>query len=201
LRDPLHAESDFAAAENLAQLIIKSRPPTDENVIRAHNLKGLLIARDPLKSEKAIEEFRTAIRLDPKFAAPHYNLVNLLRGQGKFDELKNEYDILTRLDPDLAKQLQDGTGSGIAEGGDEAGDGRARNQRAQAFRSHASWPSHRRSSAIGVRDRVGALRGGWHDAVFPIARRGPLRSIGDEAGVTPARLGADKRLAANGGSS
>jgi tetratricopeptide (TPR) repeat protein len=112
----LYAEDKFTAAEALADQIIATRPPDDENAIRAHNLKGLLIASDPLKSEEAIKEFSTAIKLDPKFAAPRYNLVNLLRGRGKLDEANRELEILTRLDPDLAKKLENGAG-GVAEGG------------------------------------------------------------------------------------
>ena len=52
---------------------------------------------------KAIECFRKAIELDPKFASTHFNLGNALRGQNKLDEAIAEYKEAIRLKADHAE--------------------------------------------------------------------------------------------------
>ena len=47
----------------------------------------------------AIQEYRKAIELDPKYAIAHYNLGNVLSDQGKLDEAVAEYKKAIERDP------------------------------------------------------------------------------------------------------
>ena len=70
-------------------------PETGEQV---HNHAGN--ARDDEgKPDEAIAEFRTAIGLEPKDAAPHINLGTTLSNQGKLDEAVAEFRTAIGLDP------------------------------------------------------------------------------------------------------
>jgi Tfp pilus assembly protein PilF len=65
---------------------------------RAHVLMGTTLGRqeDP---DGALREFRTAAELAPTAAAPHFNIANVLAGQGKLDEAAEAYRRTLRLDP------------------------------------------------------------------------------------------------------
>jgi tetratricopeptide (TPR) repeat protein len=132
----LYATGDLAGATRLADQIIDSLPPDDENVMRAYNLKGMIAddqhdeknaatfylrypdsayARSNLgvlrynqgKLEEAISEYRLAIRLDPKNAAAHVNLGNALLDQGKLEEAISEFRLAIQLDPKNASAHYD----------------------------------------------------------------------------------------------
>jgi tetratricopeptide (TPR) repeat protein len=49
--------------------------------------------------EKAIEQFRTAIRLTPDFVTPHLNLGYTLAAMGRLDEAIREYEAVLHLEP------------------------------------------------------------------------------------------------------
>ena len=72
--------------------------------------------------------------------------------------------------------------------------GTERQQRylAQAFSSHASWPSLRRSSALHVLDRIGSTAPERYDVVFPVAWTGTGRQPGRRAGVLTLKLVRDR---------
>jgi tetratricopeptide (TPR) repeat protein len=64
--------------------IIGRLPETDENVFWAYNMRGVVL-ESQTKTELATAAYRTAIRIRPYEAAPHYNLGNLLFEQRKSD--------------------------------------------------------------------------------------------------------------------
>lgn len=127
----LYGTGDLSGAAHLADQIIASLPPDDENVMRAYNLKGNIasdqqdnenatafylkypnspIARYNLgvlrynaqNLDEAISEYRRAIQLDPKLPNAHGNLGIALYGQGKLDEAISEYRLAIQHDPKFA---------------------------------------------------------------------------------------------------
>ncbi len=52
--------------------------------------------------EQAIQEFETAIHLDPNLAKAHYNLGATYERTGKPEEARRQYQEALRLDPDFA---------------------------------------------------------------------------------------------------
>jgi tetratricopeptide (TPR) repeat protein len=47
----------------------------------------------------AVAEYRAAIKIDPNYKEPHYNLGNALLEQGKVDEAIVEYRAAIKIDP------------------------------------------------------------------------------------------------------
>jgi Tfp pilus assembly protein PilF len=56
--------------------------------------------------EGAIEQFRSAIHSDPKYAAAHYQLALALQQTGKKDEARKEFDRAAELDPQITAPRQ-----------------------------------------------------------------------------------------------
>ena len=94
-------ERDPSKSLAIARGIIADRPETDQSVPWAHNVVGVIL-RDQDKTDKAITEYRTAIELDPRFAAAHNNLGIVLGDQGKIEEAIVEYSKAIELDPRYA---------------------------------------------------------------------------------------------------
>jgi tetratricopeptide (TPR) repeat protein len=72
----LFVKGDLEKAANTLDWIIASFPPEDQNVIYAHNLKGI-IAEAQQNLHNAAFEYQTAIQHDPRFALAHTNLAML----------------------------------------------------------------------------------------------------------------------------
>lgn len=68
----------------------------------SHYDKGVTLY-DQGDLDAAVQEFRKAIRIDPKFAEAHCNLGLALKDQDKTDEAISEYRVALRLKPDLAE--------------------------------------------------------------------------------------------------
>src|SRR6266436_6537876 len=125
------SDEQVTAAEKEADQIIASLPATDENVIWAINLKGVIAdvrgeypeaesllkklprfagARLNLgnvydhqhKPAMAITEYQAAIWLDPKLASPHANLFNVYDDQHRLEIAIVECQAAIQLDPKLA---------------------------------------------------------------------------------------------------
>ncbi len=85
---------------------------TPENHL-AHNALGNALAEraradtsvDLNELDKAMAEFRTAIRIKPDYAEAHYNLGVALAAAGQYDKAIDEYRTAIRIAPDYATAL------------------------------------------------------------------------------------------------
>ena len=82
----------------IATIIDSARPRSDENVIRAFNLRGL-IHMDSGDYSGAEQAFTSAINFNTRFAIGHINLGNALQAEGKFGLAESEYRSGMSLDP------------------------------------------------------------------------------------------------------
>jgi tetratricopeptide (TPR) repeat protein len=90
-------ERDPERAKQLALDLVARLPEADTNAVYAHNLLGN-IHDDRDETDAAIQEYRMAIRLNRKYAHPHFNLGNIHRKLGDTAAAIREYQAAIRLD-------------------------------------------------------------------------------------------------------
>jgi tetratricopeptide (TPR) repeat protein len=99
-------DKDRTKALGLARKIIAERPPTDANVLWSHQLIGNALTdegtHDAAKYNEAVDEYRAAIRLNPRLPTFHYNLGYVFDSMGRYSEAIDEYRAAIRLDPNYA---------------------------------------------------------------------------------------------------
>jgi tetratricopeptide (TPR) repeat protein len=78
-------KKDAEKALEMATRIIARMPESDENVVRAYNLQGIILLNREQYPE-AKNALETAIKLDGRWANPHANLGYVLQQQGKRDQ-------------------------------------------------------------------------------------------------------------------
>ena len=87
------------------------------NIPEPHLSRGLALARsNPPRLEEAIEEDRTALRLNPAWAEAHVNLGNALGRLGRNEEAIAEYRTALRLKPNLP-EAHNSLGNALARSG------------------------------------------------------------------------------------
>ncbi len=64
-----------------------------------YNNRGIAYAARG-RTDEAVKEFKTALRLNPDYAEAHYNLGIAYLAQGRIDEAVNEYQAVLKLNPD-----------------------------------------------------------------------------------------------------
>jgi tetratricopeptide (TPR) repeat protein len=103
-------------ALKITREIIADWPPTDPNVVWAHNLLGLIQYHKRRLDDNAgaLAEFKWAILHAPRFAPAHINLGIMYREQGRLEAAISEFRSAVRIDPEspiahinLAKALRE----------------------------------------------------------------------------------------------
>ena len=92
-----HREGDLGGAEALCRLALRQ----DSRCAEALHLLGCLAAQRG-SADEAVGLLSQAIAIDRKAAAYHYNLANVLMGQGRMDEAISHYRKAIKLKPDYA---------------------------------------------------------------------------------------------------
>jgi tetratricopeptide (TPR) repeat protein len=92
------SQRDPGKCLEIVRRIIANGPETDQSVPLAHDLVGVVLS-DQHKTEEAIAEWRTAIKLDSRDAWPHEALGFVLTDQHKTEEAIAEYRKAIMLDP------------------------------------------------------------------------------------------------------
>ncbi|MFH2210225.1 MAG: tetratricopeptide repeat protein [Pseudomonadota bacterium] len=110
-----HQAGDFAGAEALYQRVLEQDPKYAD----ALHLYGCLVA-DLKRHEQAIDLIMRAIECNRNAYPYHYNLANLLAGQGRLEDAVRHYRTAIRLKPDYA-QAYNNLGLALARQGDRAG--------------------------------------------------------------------------------
>jgi Flp pilus assembly protein TadD len=75
-------------------------PPRPAEVARAHDVLGVILAREG-RTDAALVEFRRALQLHPADSPTHFNLGHLLAGLGRSAEAIPEFEEAVRLRPDF----------------------------------------------------------------------------------------------------
>lgn len=97
----------------LAKLLLDTGSKIDSKYAPLHNAYGLLkLAKDNVPG--ALESFRVAVQLNPKFKEAHRNLGNIVLDFRKYDEAKKSFEIVLKLDP---KDYDARIGMGYAQRG------------------------------------------------------------------------------------
>lgn len=99
-----------------ALVLAPARSPVYEAVI--HNALGLVLTQESRMAE-AIEQFATAVRLNPDFGEAQSNIGNALAAEGRFDEAVDHYLVAVRIKPDFT-EAQVGLGSALLRQGHAA---------------------------------------------------------------------------------
>jgi tetratricopeptide (TPR) repeat protein len=94
--------ADLAGAEAVADDIIDRNQSSDDNVVRALNLKAI-IAKDRGDFQLAEIYCKKAVEVAPKEAATHNNLGSIYIGQNKMNAAISEYNEAIHLDPKFAQ--------------------------------------------------------------------------------------------------
>lgn len=93
------ASDDKSSCLEMIQYCLANDPPEDD--VWAYNLWGRLLHIQGNYPE-AIEKYKKAIELDPKFQGAYYNWGNLLQRQNKYPEATEKYIKATEIDPKFA---------------------------------------------------------------------------------------------------
>jgi tetratricopeptide (TPR) repeat protein len=94
---------DFERADSLCHDAVRN----ESDSATAHHYLGLEMSkREEWKS--AVEELRTAVRLDPKDYQAHYALAQALRKTGRLDEAASELEVVRRMQEGSTENLQSG---------------------------------------------------------------------------------------------
>ena len=90
--------SFFFACSLIISLFVLTSSSLFAQTAQLHNTAGLAKFYQG-KYEEAFAEFVTALRKDPSYAAPHYNLGRLYEKQQRFEEALKQYQQCIQLDP------------------------------------------------------------------------------------------------------
>ena len=95
-------ESDDYKSVEIIKYILKTRPLTDDKW--AYNLWGKILM-DHYFYADAKKKFEEAIKIDPKFSLPYYNLGQLALHDGDFLKAKNYFDKSLKFTRDLIQAI------------------------------------------------------------------------------------------------
>ena len=123
--------------KNSNSLWVHTLKHTENNPV-AHNNLGLALTSQG-KSADAIEQYRSALRINPNHASAHNNLGLVLASQGKFSEAIEQYRSALRINPDYLV-ARNNLGSALASQGKSA---EAIEQYRSALRINPDYPATR----------------------------------------------------------
>ncbi|MGD0088403.1 MAG: tetratricopeptide repeat protein [Planctomycetota bacterium] len=90
---------DYRSASQLWDRVVAQRPDNP----RARCGLGLALADEPGRLDDAIEQYREALKLTPKYAEAHNNLGIALLEQGRLEEAREHFQEALRIRPNFAK--------------------------------------------------------------------------------------------------
>jgi tetratricopeptide (TPR) repeat protein len=97
------ADRQYERAEECLRAALEGARRTDNARLEAWCRNGLGIVYSDLgRYQEAVTEYRRAIELDPKYAAPHNGLGNVYGDLGRYQEAVTEYRRAIELDPKYA---------------------------------------------------------------------------------------------------
>jgi tetratricopeptide (TPR) repeat protein len=96
----LYTRRQYGQAAKVCRQILSARPGNAD----AHNIMGVSLAALG-RVDEAVNELRTAVKLNPQAPSYHANLGEVLRQAKRLDEAEQSLEAATRLDPKNAQSL------------------------------------------------------------------------------------------------